>query len=236
MPPATPRQRSPGRRGTVPAVDLARVARASGGPMTSARILVGTCSWTDPTLIACGRFYPAGVTSAEARLRYYARAVPHRRGRLDLLRAAVGAQRAALGGAHARRLRLRRQGLRPAHRPRTRVDRLPDWLRGRVSARETRGQGTSTSRTCRPRASSSSGRSTATPWQPLARPASSAPCSSSSRPGSRAPSENGDYLRSLPRRLPGWPLAVEFRGGGWMEDEAAAGTPAPCSRRRGSPT
>ena len=37
-----------------------------------ARILVGSCSWTDPTLIACGRFYPSGVTSAEARLRYYA--------------------------------------------------------------------------------------------------------------------------------------------------------------------
>ena len=38
----------------------------------SARILVGSCSWTDPTLIASGRFYPAGVTSAEARLRFYA--------------------------------------------------------------------------------------------------------------------------------------------------------------------
>ena len=37
-----------------------------------ARILVGSCSWTDPTLIACGRFYPPGVTSAEARLRHYA--------------------------------------------------------------------------------------------------------------------------------------------------------------------
>ena len=38
----------------------------------SARILVGSCSWTDPTLISSGRFYPAGVNSAEARLRYYA--------------------------------------------------------------------------------------------------------------------------------------------------------------------
>ena len=42
----------------------------------SARILVGSCSWTDPTLIASGRFYPAGVTSAEARLRYYAEQFP----------------------------------------------------------------------------------------------------------------------------------------------------------------
>jgi len=37
-----------------------------------AKILVGTCSWTDPTLIASGRFYPPGVNTAEARLRHYA--------------------------------------------------------------------------------------------------------------------------------------------------------------------
>src|SRR5665647_2501178 len=41
-----------------------------------ARILVGTCSWTDPTLIACGRFYPPGVNSAEGRLRFYAQQFP----------------------------------------------------------------------------------------------------------------------------------------------------------------
>lgn len=38
----------------------------------SGRICVGDCSWTDPTPIACGRFYPRGVSSAEARLRHYA--------------------------------------------------------------------------------------------------------------------------------------------------------------------
>jgi uncharacterized protein YecE (DUF72 family) len=35
-------------------------------------ILVGTCSWTDPTLIESGRFYPRWANSAEARLQYYA--------------------------------------------------------------------------------------------------------------------------------------------------------------------
>ena len=35
-------------------------------------ILVGTCSWTDPTLIKSGRFYPASAKSAEARLQFYA--------------------------------------------------------------------------------------------------------------------------------------------------------------------
>jgi len=36
------------------------------------RILIGSASWTDKTLIACGRFYPAGCNTAEARLRFYA--------------------------------------------------------------------------------------------------------------------------------------------------------------------
>jgi uncharacterized protein YecE (DUF72 family) len=35
-------------------------------------VLVGTCSWTDPTLIQSGRFYPASAKSAEARLQFYA--------------------------------------------------------------------------------------------------------------------------------------------------------------------
>ena len=35
-------------------------------------VRVGTASWTDKTLIACGRFYPPQATSAEARLRFYA--------------------------------------------------------------------------------------------------------------------------------------------------------------------
>lgn len=36
------------------------------------QILIGTCSWTDPTLVRSGRFYPAGARSAEDRLRHYA--------------------------------------------------------------------------------------------------------------------------------------------------------------------
>lgn len=39
-------------------------------------ILTGTASWTDPTLLACGRFYPPGMRSAEARLRFYASRFP----------------------------------------------------------------------------------------------------------------------------------------------------------------
>jgi uncharacterized protein YecE (DUF72 family) len=36
------------------------------------KIRVGTCSWTDPTLLSSGRFYPYSARLAEARLQYYA--------------------------------------------------------------------------------------------------------------------------------------------------------------------
>ncbi|HEX6231372.1 MAG TPA: DUF72 domain-containing protein [Actinomycetota bacterium] len=40
------------------------------------RILVGTSSWTDPTLVKEGHFYPPEAKTAEARLRYYAERFP----------------------------------------------------------------------------------------------------------------------------------------------------------------
>ena len=39
-------------------------------------VLVGTASWTDKTLVDCGRFYPKDARSAEARLRFYASQFP----------------------------------------------------------------------------------------------------------------------------------------------------------------
>lgn len=39
-------------------------------------ILIGSASWTDKTLLDCGRFYPREAKSAEARLRYYATQFP----------------------------------------------------------------------------------------------------------------------------------------------------------------
>jgi uncharacterized protein YecE (DUF72 family) len=45
-------------------------------PMSSSNsgpnILIGTSSWTDPTLVKEGNWYPPGASSAEARLRFYA--------------------------------------------------------------------------------------------------------------------------------------------------------------------
>ena len=39
-------------------------------------VRVGTCGWTDPTLIKAGTFYPTEVNTAEERLRYYASQFP----------------------------------------------------------------------------------------------------------------------------------------------------------------
>jgi uncharacterized protein YecE (DUF72 family) len=39
-------------------------------------ILIGSASWTDKTLLACGRFYPPEATTPEARLRFYATQFP----------------------------------------------------------------------------------------------------------------------------------------------------------------
>ena len=42
----------------------------------ASNILVGTASWTDRTLVACGRFYPPDCRPAEQRLRFYAGQFP----------------------------------------------------------------------------------------------------------------------------------------------------------------
>src|SRR5712691_7154639 len=44
--------------------------------MTAGRVLIGTSSWTDPTLVKDGNFYPPGTKSAEARLKFYASQFP----------------------------------------------------------------------------------------------------------------------------------------------------------------
>jgi uncharacterized protein YecE (DUF72 family) len=45
-------------------------------PKRKGEVLVGISSWTEPTLIKRGNFYPKGVSSAEARLKFYATQFP----------------------------------------------------------------------------------------------------------------------------------------------------------------
>src|SRR6266508_5712706 len=44
--------------------------------LDKATVRIGTASWTDPTLVAEGVFYPPDATNAEERLRYYADQFP----------------------------------------------------------------------------------------------------------------------------------------------------------------
>jgi len=46
------------------------------GMAVAARILVGTCSWTDATLIESGAFYPPAASTPAERLRFYAENFP----------------------------------------------------------------------------------------------------------------------------------------------------------------
>lgn len=53
-----------------PADVIGAPLRVDGTP--SHEILVGTASWTDPTMVRANVFYPRGVSTSEKRLRYYA--------------------------------------------------------------------------------------------------------------------------------------------------------------------
>ncbi len=190
----------------------------------TARILVGSCSWTDPSLIACGHFYPPGACTAETRLRYYAQQFPIVE--VDSTYYAPPSERNSLLWA-ARTppgfvFDVKVHALLTGHP--ARVDLLPIWVRDALPA-------------------SAAGKrhvyrddlddeTVERVWE-LHRTAL-APLATAGKLGAllfQFPpwfirSRRGEaYLRSIPERLPAdWSAAVEFRGGGWMTDEAAAHT------------
>jgi uncharacterized protein YecE (DUF72 family) len=189
----------------------------------SARILVGSCSWTDPTLIASGRFYPRGVTSAEARLRYYAEQFPIVE--VDSTYYAPPSERnSELWAARTPEgfvFNVKAYALLTGHP--ARVERLPGWLRNALPAEAL---------AKRNAYRKDIGEDAAEKLWALHRRAL-APLADAGKLGAvlfQFPpwfvnSEgNAAYVRELPQRLPGWTLAVEFRGGGWMDQQAAAGT------------
>jgi uncharacterized protein YecE (DUF72 family) len=57
-------------------MSITRTPHGSDVQVPNGRILVGTSSWTDPTLIKDGGFYPPTAKSAETRLRFYASQFP----------------------------------------------------------------------------------------------------------------------------------------------------------------
>lgn len=189
----------------------------------SAPILVGSCSWTDPSLIACGRFYPRGVGSAAARLRYYATRFPI---------VEVDATYYSPPSERNSRLWVERTpsafvfdvkafGLLTTHHITT--ERLTPELRGalapQLGAKRRLSPGELDERFLE------------LVWDvhrqalaPLAEAGKLGALLFQFPPWFTRNDANRDYLRSIPGRLPGVTVAVEFRGGGWMEPDAAAGT------------
>jgi uncharacterized protein YecE (DUF72 family) len=188
-----------------------------------ARILVGSCSWTDPSLIGCGRFYPPGMTTAEARLRYYA-------GQFGIVEvdstyyAPPSVRNSELWATRTPDdfvFNVKAFGLL-THHP-ARVDRLPGWLREALPE-EARGKTNAYAKNI-------PGDEMERLWQlhrdalePLAAAGKLGAVLFQFPPWFVRSRDHTDYLRALPDRLPGWPLAVEFRGGGWLEEDAAAHT------------
>ncbi len=189
----------------------------------SARILVGSCSWTDPTLIASGRFYPPSVTSAEARLRYYAEQFPivevdstyytppsERNSELWAARTPEGFV-----------FNVKAYSLLTGHP--ARVDRLPGWLREALPA-EALAKKNAYRKDVGEDAVEKLWELHRRALAPLADAGKLGAVLFQFPPWFVSSEANAAYVRELPRRLPGSTLAVEFRGGGWMDQQAAAGT------------
>jgi uncharacterized protein YecE (DUF72 family) len=182
-------------------------------------ILVGNCSWTDPTLIACGRFYPHGVKSAADRLRFYATQFPivevdstfygppsDRNARLWVERTPprfvfdIKAFALLTGhGASPERLPPELRALLPADAPRKR----------NVYLRDLPSEGEALLYEIHRRA-----------LAPLHEAGKLGALLFQFPPWFRAGHAGREHIRKVVAELDPFPIAVEFRGGGWLSDES----------------
>jgi len=191
---------------------------ASGRPIGN--IYYGTCGWTDRTLVESGAFYPPDVRSAAERLAYYARAFPLVE--VDsTYYAPPSARNATLWAARSPPgfvFNVKAYGLLTHHPVELRS--LPEAVRASL-----------------PPATAAKRRVYLSAVPPEARELvwnlhreALAPLAEAGKlgcvlfqfpPWFRPSRANLAYLEALPDRLP-YPLAVEFRGGGWMSEERRA--------------
>ncbi len=185
--------------------------------------LVGSCSWTDPSLIACGRFYPPGVSSPEDRLRFYAAHFP-----------VVEVDSTYYAPPSERNSRLwvertpadfvfdvKAYSLLTGHP--ARAERLPAWLRESVT-RDARGKLNVYRKDVNEDALERLWAVHRTALAPLRAAGRLGAALFQFPPWFVRGAANERYLREIPSRLPGIAVAVEFRGGGWMDEDAAPAT------------
>ena len=189
--------------------------------MTGRRVRVGICSWADPALIESGAFYPRKSMSAEARLRFYARAfdvvevnasyyaIP------DVLTVRRWTERTPPGFV----FHVKAWSLMTGHHPRPQA--LPADVQAVLPARARRTQrGEILADDVPAQGLDAAFRLFRAALGPLEDAGKLGYVLFQFAPWVHFEPHRLDYLASLPDRLPGCTLAVEFRHRSWFPDHA----------------
>ena len=185
----------------------------------SKQIRVGICAWTDPALIEAGTFYPRKSMTAESRLRYYASvfdgvevnssyyAIPDIRNTLRWV------ERTPPGFV----FHVKAYSLLTGHHPR--AETVPADLSALLprSPRRTR-RGEIDASSFPPEALDRAFRLVRTALRPIAEAGKLGYVLFQFAPWVHFEPGRLDYLASLPERLPGWTIAIEFRHRSWLPD------------------
>jgi len=187
----------------------------------TSRIRVGICSWADPALIESAAFYPRKSMSAEARLRYYASvfdtvevnaayyAIP------DVRTTARWVERTPPGFV----FNVKAYALLTGHHPRP--ESLPAEVQAllpRAPRRTPRGEIDAAS--VPPEALDATFRLYRAALEPLVAAGRLGYVLFQLAPWVRFDAARLEFLASLPERLPGLTLAVEFRHRSWLPEHA----------------
>ena len=187
----------------------------------SRRIRVGICAWADPALIESGAFYPRKSMSAEARLRHYASvfdvvevnssyyAIP------DIRNTQRWVERTPPGFV----FHVKAYSLMTGHHPR--AETVPADLTAllpRAPRRTRRGEIDATSFS--PEALDRAFALFRTAVGPIAEAGKLGYVLFQFAPWVHFAADRLEYLASLPARLPGFTIAIEFRHRSWLPDHA----------------
>mgnify|MGYP001612405571 CR=1 FL=1 len=185
-------------------------------------VRVGICSWADPALIESGGFYPQKSMSAEARLRFYASvfdcvevnssyyAIP------DVKNTLRWVERTPPGFV----FHVKAYSLMTGHHPK--AESVPAELQTLLprSPRRTR-RGEIEASSFPPEALDATFALFSRAVAPIAGAGKLGYVLFQFAPWVRFEPARLEYLASLPARLPGWTIAVEFRHRSWFPDHAA---------------
>lgn len=201
-----------------------RIHRPDGVALADGRrVLAGVASWTDPTLLHPGAFYPTAANDAESRLRHYASRYPMVE--VDATYYALPTRAMAVAWASRTPERfvfhVKAHALMTGHP--ADVRRLPDWLRRQLPADATR-TGRVYGKDVPPLLLDDIWHRFLAALEPLVAVRKLGAIFLQFPPWFRPSREAADTLRDLRRRLGSQLAAVEFRCGEWMASKIAPRT------------